>query len=79
MMAAQGASFADESWMAAQSGAGDRKTKSFAGEEAAREYLTGMGIIDEAMEEHFLELGAIADYGQLLSVLGNLYTALMRE
>ena len=59
--------------------AGGAGEKVFAGAEEAKEYLISRGVLEEQVLEHFPDKGAIANYGQLLYILGRLYTTLMDE
>jgi len=51
--------------------------KDFADAEQARLYLIELGILDKAEEKYFSDTEATADYGQLLYLLGRLYTFLV--
>lgn len=75
LAAAQAASLGD------RSGGGEEgeepEARIFTDEAEAKEYLIAQGILTAEMLEHFPDEAAIANYGQLLSILGALYTTLM--
>ena len=47
--------------------------------QAARDYLTERGVLDVWNSIYFYDTEAIATIGQIMSILGNLYTVLMEE
>jgi len=93
LAAAQGASLGDAGRFAsaegggrdggsgAEGGSGDSgerlRPAGFADAEEARAYLLAGGILDDSMTVYFPDPDAVANYGQLLYILGMLYTTLM--
>jgi hypothetical protein len=75
--AAQGASLGDESWISGQFSGAPPWPRDFGGAEDARQYLADRGILGDEVAGRFADEKATADYGQLLYLLGNLYTTLM--
>jgi len=76
---AECASFMDSSWYTADQSLSDDmpEPKAFASGIEAKDYLVSLGILDADDLVHFQDLNAIATYGQLFSVVGNFYAALM--
>jgi len=77
LVIAQGASLADNEWMASQWGTDDIQAIVFPDPGAARDYLIRFGILDDDVLRYFPDMDVIASHGQLLHVLGALYTTLM--
>ena len=73
------ASFGDRAWLDANStGAGGAIPRVFPSANEAREYLTGMNILNQNVLKHFTDMDVIATHGHLQSTLGALYTALVK-
>jgi hypothetical protein len=81
MAAAQGASLGDREWLASQGedlNDDGIKPKSFADAEAAAEYLVIRGLLDKNILGRYPDTEEIANYGQLLYILGVLYADLTK-
>lgn len=77
LAAAQAASLGDRSGAGGGADGEEPEARIFTDEAEAKEYLIAKGILTAEMLEHFPDEAAIANYGQLLSILGALYTTLM--
>ncbi len=77
LAAAQAASLGEKSNAGGREAGEEPKVRIFTDEAEAKEYLIAQGILTAEMLEHSPDEAAIANYGQLLSILGALYTTLM--
>jgi len=72
------ASIGDARWLSlCREGCGSIGPMPFSGAAEARDYLIERGVLDESALVHYPDYDEIASMGQLLFVLGSLYTALM--
>ena len=75
--AAQLASLGDREWIQSSPGTSGIVPMSFASAAEARDYLVACGVLEPHLLNHFLDLDNIVTVGQIMSILGSLFTHLM--